>query len=55
MTLPVPPGSRGLPVVGETLAFLRNPERFQAERIAKHGPIFSTHLLGHPTIVVART
>lgn len=48
--LPLPPGSFGLPLVGEMLEFLRAPERFLQERRRRHGNIFRTHLLGAPTV-----
>jgi cytochrome P450 len=52
-TLPLPPGRSGLPLLGETLAFAKNPFGFIEERLAKHGRIFRTHVLGRKTIVVA--
>jgi cytochrome P450 len=48
--LPLPPGSAGLPLLGETLAFLRAPRKFVQERQARYGPIFRTHLFGAPTM-----
>lgn len=48
--LPLPPGDFGLPWVGETLHFGRDPHRFVAERRARYGDIFKTHLLGAPTV-----
>src|SRR5216684_5887366 len=50
---PRPPGHDGLPFVGETLSFARNPFRFIEERLALHGRIFRTHVLGRKTAVVA--
>jgi cytochrome P450 len=47
--MPLPPGSMGLPLVGESLELFLDKE-FIAKRRAKHGPIFKTHLLGNPTI-----
>lgn len=47
---PLPPGNMGFPLLGETLAFLRNPGRFIQERRARHGDVFRTHLLGSPTV-----
>ncbi|MBD1875671.1 cytochrome P450 [Nodosilinea sp. FACHB-131] len=49
--LPLPPGSFGLPVVGETLNFLFDRE-FAKKRQAKYGAIFKTRLLGRPTVVL---
>ena len=48
---PLPPGSFGLPVVGETLNFLFDRE-FAKKRQARYGPIFKTRLLGRPTVVM---
>ncbi len=48
-----PPGGRWFPVIGETLAFLAKPFEFIDERVARHGPIFRTHLLGKPTVILA--
>ncbi len=48
--LPLPPGDLGLPYVGETLHFGRDPHRFVAERRARYGDVFKTHLLGAPTV-----
>lgn len=41
-----------MPWIGETLRFVRNPASFYTQRREKHGPIFRTHLLGKPTIIV---
>jgi cytochrome P450 len=49
----LPPGRRGLPLLGETLAFVKNPFAFIEQRLAAHGPVFRTHLLGRPTVVIA--
>ncbi|KAK4478970.1 hypothetical protein RD792_014477 [Penstemon davidsonii] len=54
---PLPPGSTGWPVVGESLEFLStgwkgHPERFIFDRIAKYSShVFRTHLLGEPAAV----
>src|SRR5436309_2516912 len=53
MTEPLPPGSSGLPLVGETLAFAKNPFRFIDERLARHGHIFRSRLLGRNAVVIA--
>jgi hypothetical protein len=47
---PLPPGSLGLPWIGETLAFVKDSFAFFAERHEKHGPVFRTRLLGEPVI-----
>lgn len=48
--LPTPPGARGLPVVGESLDFIRSPSAFIDARRAKYGPTFYSHMLGKPTV-----
>lgn len=48
-----PPGSEGLPVIGESLHFFRDMLGFVRTRIAQHGTFFRTHLLGKTTIVAA--
>ncbi|KAG2574129.1 cytochrome P450 87A3-like [Panicum virgatum] len=54
----LPPGSMGLPLVGETLHFF-SPDasfdvpRFVRHRLARYGPIFKTSLVGHPVVVSA--
>jgi retinoid hydroxylase len=50
---PLPPGSNGLPLVGETLAFVSNPFAFVSERRARFGDVFRTSLLGKPTVFLA--
>lgn len=49
--LPLPPGSFGLPLIGETISFLRDPD-FVPKRQKKYGRIFKTHILGRPTVVM---
>lgn len=43
---PLPPGTYGLPLVGETLSFARDPFGFFAKRVERHGPVFKTSILG---------
>jgi len=50
---PLPPGNDGLPLVGETLSFAKNPFRFIEERFAVHGRIFRSNVLGRKAVVVA--
>ncbi|MDB9529477.1 cytochrome P450 [Oscillatoria sp. CS-180] len=50
-TLPLPPGEFGLPVLGETLNFFRDPN-YAVKKHQKYGPVFKTRLLGRPTIFV---
>ncbi|KAH9311016.1 hypothetical protein KI387_026051 [Taxus chinensis] len=52
-----PPGSLGLPVIGQTLQFLRaqkcnKSKEWIQEKVAKYGPVFKTSLLGCPTVVL---
>lgn len=49
--LPLPPGSLGLPLIGETISFLRDPD-FATKRQQKYGNIFKTNLFGSPTIMM---
>lgn len=51
---PLPPGSFGLPLVGETLSFLLD-RNFADKRRARYGDIFKTRLLGRPTVVLMGT
>lgn len=50
-SLPVPPGSFGLPVIGETLSFLHDLNFIQ-RRQQQHGNIYKTHVFGRPTVVM---
>jgi hypothetical protein len=49
----LPPGTGGLPLVGETLAFASNPFAFVSQRRARFGDVFRTHILGKPTVFMA--
>ncbi|XP_021904105.1 cytochrome P450 90A1 [Carica papaya] len=54
----LPPGSLGLPFIGETLQLIsayktENPEPFIDERVRRFGPIFTTHVFGEPTVFSA--
>jgi cytochrome P450 len=49
----LPPGSDGIPLLGETLSFAKNPFRFIEERLAAHGRIFRSTVLGRKTVVLA--
>lgn len=49
---PLPPGSTGLPFLGETLSFLFD-RRFFAERKARYGPLFRTRLFGRDVVIAA--
>ncbi|KAK1284195.1 hypothetical protein QJS10_CPB21g01622 [Acorus calamus] len=53
----VPPGSLGLPFIGETIGFLRALKRDKAQewiskRVTKYGSVFKTSVLGCPTVFI---
>lgn len=53
--LGLPPGTFGLPLVGETLQLIaayktENPEPFIDMRVRKYGSLFTTHVFGEPTV-----
>ncbi|KAI8469415.1 MAG: cytochrome P450, CYP85 clan [Monoraphidium minutum] len=50
--LPLPEGSLGLPLVGETLDLLRDGDAFGAARTRRYGPLWKTNILGAPTVMV---
>ncbi len=50
-SLPEPPGENGLPFLGETIAFLRDPE-FNQKRIKKYGKVYKTNVFGSPTVMM---
>ncbi|XP_057704386.1 cytochrome P450 26C1 [Corythoichthys intestinalis] len=50
--LPLPQGSMGWPLVGETLHWLLQGSDFHTCRRRRHGNVFKTHLLGKPVIRV---
>lgn len=50
-TKPLPPGTSGLPLLGETLPFLRDIFGFVSARLGDG--IFRTSVLGQPTIIMA--
>ncbi len=49
---PRPPGSTGLPGLGETLAFVKDPFKFIKERRGRYGRVFKTSLLGRTTAIL---
>nr|DAD26710.1 TPA_asm: hypothetical protein HUJ06_028178 [Nelumbo nucifera] len=56
--LGLPPGSLGLPFIGETLQLIaayktENPEPFIDARVARYGSLFTTHVFGEPTVFSA--
>jgi cytochrome P450 len=50
-SLPLPPGNMGLPLIGETLNFLLDPN-FQQKKVGKYGKIFKTNIFGSPTVTM---
>lgn len=48
--LPLPPGSMGLPFLGETLSLLAQGTNFYISRQKKHGGVFKTFLFGEPIV-----
>lgn len=50
--LPMPRGSMGFPLVGETFHWILQGSNFQSSRREKYGSVFKTHLLGRPLIRV---
>ena len=52
---PSPPGSDGLPLVGETLAFASNPFGFCSARVAEHGAVVRSEVAGRPLNPARRT
>uniref|UniRef100_A0A7N8Y5Z1 Cytochrome P450 26B1 n=1 Tax=Mastacembelus armatus TaxID=205130 RepID=A0A7N8Y5Z1_9TELE len=51
-SLPLPKGSMGWPLVGETFHWLFQGSNFHISRRQRHGNVFKTHLLGKPVIRV---
>ncbi|KAM9345324.1 LOW QUALITY PROTEIN: cytochrome P450 26C1 [Symphorus nematophorus] len=51
-SLPLPHGSMGWPLVGETFHWLFQGSNFHISRRERHGNVFKTHLLGKPVIRV---
>ena len=47
----LPPGSLGLPLIGDTINFLQDYQ-FAKKRHQQYGPIFKTSLFGKPTVFV---
>ncbi len=50
-SLPEPPGKTGLPFIGETIAFLTDPD-FNQKRKAKYGRVYKTSIFGSPTVMM---
>ncbi|XP_039607859.1 cytochrome P450 26B1 [Polypterus senegalus] len=50
--LPIPKGSMGFPIIGETCHWFFQGSSFHSSRREKYGNVFKTHLLGRPLIRV---
>ena len=48
----LPPGSLGLPLIGDTLNFLQDSQ-FAKKRHQQYGPIFKTSIFGQPTVFMS--
>ncbi|XP_046565715.1 cytochrome P450 26B1-like [Haliotis rubra] len=48
--LPLPPGSMGFPLLGETLSLITKGSDYYLSRRQQYGHVYKTHLLGQPTI-----
>ena len=51
----LPPGSMGLPFIGETIAFGRSPFGFLRQRQQRHGNVFKSSLFGRKIVFLAGT
>lgn len=49
MSSPLPPGKKGLPILGETLDLIFDPD-FVKKRYEQYGPIFSSRMLGRSAV-----
>ena len=52
-TKTLPPGSDGLPMLGETLSFVRDVFGFIRKRSERYGNVFRTNILGKPTVFIS--
>jgi cytochrome P450 len=50
-SFPLPPGSFGLPWLGETISFLTDPN-FHQKRLDKYGKVYKTKIFGRPTVLM---
>src|SRR6056297_1866986 len=51
-TQQIPPGPRGLPLVGNTLQWARDPNGFRERCAAEYGPVTNFEMLGWDTYMV---
>ncbi|XP_038718356.1 cytochrome P450 85A-like [Tripterygium wilfordii] len=47
----LPPGTMGLPIVGQNTSFLKYGPDFMKNQRARHGSVFKTHVMGSPTVI----
>jgi cytochrome P450 len=47
------PGRFGLPLLGETLPFIRDAERWATDRFRRHGGVFTSHFMFEPVVIFA--
>lgn len=52
-SLPLPPGSMGLPLLGQTLDMVRNPYEFLESRRKRYGNVFRSSVLGRKVVFVS--
>lgn len=50
--LPLPPGTVGLPFLGETVEMFRGPSLFHGKRRERQGDIYKTTILGGPVVTI---
>src|SRR5262245_15972967 len=50
---PPPPGSLGAPLVGEAMAFLKDPFSFTLSRTRQHGSVWKTRILSDTVVFFA--
>jgi cytochrome P450 len=51
--LPLPPGDRSLPLLGETPAIVRNPYRFLEDHRRRFGDVFRANVLGRDVVFLS--
>jgi cytochrome P450 len=52
-SLPLPPGSMGLPLLGQTLDMVKNPYEFLESRRKRYGNVFRSSVLGRKVVFVS--
>ncbi|KAJ4750297.1 Cytochrome P450 family protein [Rhynchospora pubera] len=54
-SLPLPPGTMGWPIIGESIPFMKYGADFITAHRTRHGNIFKTHLFGKPAVICTDT